>query len=623
MAKLEIWQDRCPAGVRPGCEPKYIENENNQRAIVLLHGLTDSPYFMEAIGKRFAQLGFNVYIPLLPGHGLKDPKGMKGVTLKQWKKEVNKVVSIACGKAQQVSIGGLSTGGTLSVWKASKNPDQINGGVFLFSAALDIADDENDSDNPFKKGNFKERLLRTYCIRKPLAIVQDLKSPLVGNDPGDNPYRYSRMDYDGAAQLAECIKKVEKAKLTQPLFVAHSEADEAADILGVEELMLNHQGDREQVYYYRIGKTLGVPHASVVLENDVLSYNGSPLEPKNPFFNKMMNRVTLFINQQLNNVPAPKQYTYRPQVAVLKDIFFDYHSSTYSPGIAHWLAYCSQIAYQRRNGKKDKSPHTELILERLQGLDPDFEKVYGFNNRSSQAILIKHKHFLVAAFRGTDEVADWIDNISVVTLEQIKAGFRESFKKWLSREQTFSTNYSFGRVHQGFYQAFLDVWERDGMWEKLEELIDLKQSPLWVTGHSLGGAMATFAGAWLAERNLPVRGIYTFGQPRCGDKDFSIQLNAKLPNKIFRFHNSNDIVPRLPARLMNFEHTGKLIYITEDRKLDANPTNWDRFLERAKGIIKDFVDKDFVPDSIEDHNIVEGYINGISAWQDRNPENWS
>ena len=51
-----------------------------------------------------------------------------------------------------------------------------------------------------------------------------------------------------------------------------------------------------------MGKTLGVPHASVVLENNVLAEDGSPLEPKNPFFDEMMNRVSLFVNQKLFEV---------------------------------------------------------------------------------------------------------------------------------------------------------------------------------------------------------------------------------------------------------------------------------------------------------------------------------
>ena len=623
--------------IRPGCEPKYFEKDGNKRAIVLLHGLTDSPYFMEAIGKHFGNLDFNVYIPLLPGHGLKEPQGMVGVTLDSWQKTVSAVINYAKDRVSQLSIGGLSTGGTLSVWKANESPGDINGGVFLFSAALDIADSD-DGFNILKKGDFKERLLRTYCIRKLLAKHQDLTNPLL---IGDNPYRYCRMDYDGAGALAECIKLVDGVKLEQSLFVAHSEADEAADILGVEKLIEDHL-NAEQICYYRMGNTLGVPHASVVLENDVLSVDGSPLEPKNPYFNQMMNRVTLFINQKLKVSSVPIQAIpddYKPQVAILKDIFFDYHSGTYSPGIAHWLAYCSAVVYDRRQKNEEsnrlpndgKSHHTnkfpdeQLIKKKLQGLDPDFQEVLGFENSSSQAIIIQHKNYLVLSFRGTDEIADWIDNINLgkdVSIDVIKDKFKEPFKKWLGSKESFSTNQLFGRVHQGFYQAFLDVWEGDKMREKLEELIGTHQLPLWITGHSLGGAMATFAAAWMAEKNLPIRGVYTFGQPRCGDKDFSLQLNAKLPNKFFRFHNSNDIVPRLPARLMNFEHTGKLVYITDDLKLDANPARWDRFLEGIRGIIEDLIDKGSVPDGIEDHNIIDGYLKGISSWQDRNPENW-
>jgi esterase/lipase len=44
---------------------------------VLIHGLTDSPYFMTAIGEYFfGNLGYNVYLPLLQCHGLKEPKGV-------------------------------------------------------------------------------------------------------------------------------------------------------------------------------------------------------------------------------------------------------------------------------------------------------------------------------------------------------------------------------------------------------------------------------------------------------------------------------------------------------------------------------------------------------------------
>lgn len=51
---------------------------------------------------------------------------------------------------------------------------------------------------------------------------------------------------------------------------------------------------------------------------------------------------------------------------------------------------------------------------------------------------------------------------------------------------------------------------------------------LWLTGHSLGGAMATLAAAWLAERKIPFSGAYTFGQPRVGDDNFQVAFDTKL-----------------------------------------------------------------------------------------------
>ncbi|NJR32090.1 MAG: hypothetical protein HC778_03495 [Chamaesiphon sp. CSU_1_12] len=54
---------------------------------MLVHGLTDSPHFMRDIGEYFCtEMGFDVYIPLLRAHGLKDPQDMKNVSAIEWKK---------------------------------------------------------------------------------------------------------------------------------------------------------------------------------------------------------------------------------------------------------------------------------------------------------------------------------------------------------------------------------------------------------------------------------------------------------------------------------------------------------------------------------------------------------
>jgi len=172
-----------PDAVRDGCHPRIMEHDAPTKAIVLVHGLTDSPHFMTAIGDYFFNLlGYNVYLPLLHFHGLKEPEGMEGVSLKEWKSNVNFAVETAASKVNNVSIGGLSTGGTLSFYTAVNNSN-ISGALYLFSAALDLA-------GGFV-GDIKEFLLRT-----PLVELLDKNKPLIGA----NPYRYSGMDLDGARE---------------------------------------------------------------------------------------------------------------------------------------------------------------------------------------------------------------------------------------------------------------------------------------------------------------------------------------------------------------------------------------------------------------------------------------
>lgn len=279
--------------VRNGCHPQIFKHEddgNPRNAIVLVHGLTDSPYFMKDIGEYFcSKMGFDVYIPLLRAHGLKEPEDMKDASLIEWRKDVRFAVDKAKESRGKVSIGGLSTGGTLGVEIALTDEQSIDGGVFLFSAALGLAT---------SAGNLAEIFLRT-----PLANIFDHidRSSLINSSPSGNPFRYSKMDIGGARELSKLIKKLDlltdRDVLNQPLFAAHSEADTTAAIDEIEELV-NRSYDRHQrAEMFRIGKNFAIPHASIGLKNPVLSSNKSPLEPENPFFDQLMESLYEFADK--------------------------------------------------------------------------------------------------------------------------------------------------------------------------------------------------------------------------------------------------------------------------------------------------------------------------------------
>ncbi|RXK88480.1 alpha/beta hydrolase [Chlorobaculum sp. 24CR] len=276
-----------PEAVRDGCQPRIMEHpEPPKKAIVLVHGLSDSPWFMTAIGDYFfKRLGYNVYMPLLHCHGLKEPNGMEGVELEEWKSNVSFAVNTAASKAGEVSIGGLSTGGALGLYMAAINP-KIRGALYLFSAALDLA------GGPFGLfGELKEKLLLTF-----LADLLDFNSPLIG----DNPYRYSFVDMDGAAQLARLIKETDtiidlfdqRFPFPGKVFAAHSKCDTTADIAGIEALQKVSVPERFK--RFDIDEDPGVPHASVVLEQPIVGNDGKELEPRNPVFPEMMQAIAAF-----------------------------------------------------------------------------------------------------------------------------------------------------------------------------------------------------------------------------------------------------------------------------------------------------------------------------------------
>jgi pimeloyl-ACP methyl ester carboxylesterase len=277
--------------VRDGCHPRVFEHETaTGKAIVLCHGLTDSPYFLMAIARHFHKnLGCDVYLPLLHAHGLKDPKGMEGVELEEWKANIGFAVDTAAGRSEIVSVGGLSTGGTLSFYTACTNP-KVTGDLYLFSAALDLA------GGPMGLiGEMKERILRTF-----LADLLDSQKPLIGR----NSYRYARMDVDGAKELARLIKETDdllkgfdaKAPFPKRVFAAHSECDKTADPQGIKKLQKKTPHDGFTPFF--IPKDVGVSHASLVLEEPIYASDAAggeaPLEAANPKFAEMMAAISEF-----------------------------------------------------------------------------------------------------------------------------------------------------------------------------------------------------------------------------------------------------------------------------------------------------------------------------------------
>ncbi len=278
-----------PEDVRDGCHPRMRERPDAQASVVLVHGLSDSPYFMSAIADHFhEELRYNVYLPLLHFHGLKEPRGMEGVELEEWKRNVLWSVNYARGRTETVSVGGLSTGGALSFYTACTSP-KVTGELYLFSAALDLIIKRNGL-----LGDITERLLRSAAFTW-IVDARNAEKPLVG----DNPYKYEYVDADGARELAMLIKEIDtllggfdrKHPFRKRTFVAHSHADRTANIEGV--IALRDAMLEDDLREFLIDAEHGVTHAGLVLSDDLV-HEGQRHEAGNKRFDAMMDAITDF-----------------------------------------------------------------------------------------------------------------------------------------------------------------------------------------------------------------------------------------------------------------------------------------------------------------------------------------
>jgi triacylglycerol lipase len=94
--------------------------------------------------------------------------------------------------------------------------------------------------------------------------------------------------------------------------------------------------------------------------------------------------------------------------------------------------------------------------------------------------------------------------------------------------------------------------------------------PLWITGHSLGAALAALAAKAAAESlHCPPKAIYLFGMPRAGGERFQAAYNGNpnLGPRSFRFVHGLDVVARVPS-FSGYRHIGSVLQCKSGEKFD-------------------------------------------------------
>lgn len=194
----------------------------------------------------------------------------------------------------------------------------------------------------------------------------------------------------------------------------------------------------------------------------------------------------------------------------------------------------------------------------------------------TQAFIFRKQQHIVLVFRGSQQAADWGTN------------FKFRMKQFAITGTAQASAIPTGEVHRGFQDAWQSVEKRvvyqlDKWWTP--------DTQLWITGHSLGGALAALAATSLEYQGFTIAGLYTFGQPRVGDWAFTRQVNERLGDRMFRYVNNNDIVPLIPPQVnpLNpgrlYGHMGQFRYFGWRGKLHETSYLSQRWLDRLLGFL--------------------------------------
>jgi hypothetical protein len=197
----------------------------------------------------------------------------------------------------------------------------------------------------------------------------------------------------------------------------------------------------------------------------------------------------------------------------------------------------------------------------------------------AQALVFDGPNYIGVAFRGSQSPEDFIHDAECWLDKTGKRGHALCSGNWNYNGLT-------AEVHHGFLFDF-DSIATDLMATVARCLLPKPMKKVFVTGHSLGGALAVLAAVEFCRQSWNVAGVYTFGQPRVGNAAFVSVYNhapAGFPHQLgeitFRVVNENDIVPRVPVAvplpfLDGYRHGGQEIFLCAPNGVLTNPHWWE------------------------------------------------
>lgn len=205
---------------------------------------------------------------------------------------------------------------------------------------------------------------------------------------------------------------------------------------------------------------------------------------------------------------------------------FEPEATGFCASNALWLSEICRLVYRHDapEARPDPAPSRLDYLTRAGLRCEHFEAHPSWDIHALLVTSQQPTPFAVLAFRGTE--LSWRNYL--IDADMGLAGLRRQ-----------------PAVHRGFLRAINSIWPA-----LQGALAAQAHLPLFITGHSLGGALAV-----LASTRLSPQAVYAFGCPRVGNGAFAASLQARAP--IYRVVHGADVVTRVPPAWAGFEHVGQ------------------------------------------------------------------
>jgi triacylglycerol lipase len=216
-----------------------------------------------------------------------------------------------------------------------------------------------------------------------------------------------------------------------------------------------------------------------------------------------------------------------------RNAFADFNkaSGNFDPDVARAMMWMSQLAYETHVPQTITAVSGFWTLSNVKLLMQPAKSTLPVSD--TRGVIAQRDGATIVAFAGTDPLI---------------------LKNWVS---DFYLGRPKGDVHQGFKDAAAAVWD-----DVRTALIAASGagSPIFITGHSLGAALAVVtADRARSEPAIARPQVYLYGCPRVCRVDAAAAYNATLGPTTYRLVHGNDIVPTVPPPQLGFQHVGRYL----------------------------------------------------------------